>query len=226
MSWASVSSVLRSAWSAVGRCVGQQYERVRCAWVMVLATWRVVVLQRYLCDQDFWVYKAVAINEDENKCQVVTKTFEPQHWEDATRQVTGWQGPFRVDVRYLAHGRKFRMVLHPGDTFTFPPVPESHRGGPKGIMAAELVGTGLYAPNCNVTSRVLKYQGPAKDFHRGMGLKVALTEMFPYRDPQALQEDYNQLKVVDACDACAQEFCIPVNCDDVGKAMAAHTKAD
>lgn len=208
--------------SEVREALRRAYQWARYAWVMLVATWRVSVLQRYLCTRSLWVYKAVAINEADGSDANVTKTFTPEAWEATVRLVTGWESaPLRVDVRYLSYGRKYRLILRPGDACAFAEFPERHRGGPKGVMAAELVGEDDVV--VDITRRVLKYQGPAKDFHAGMGARVGVTDMFPYDDAQELRANFGELRVIDAH---ANVLRIPLDCEDVGGWLAHEQKQE
>lgn len=206
---------LMPMWAWLASLLARAAERARCFWVLLAATWRVAVLQRYLCSQAFWIYKVVAINEASGSDANVTKTFVPGAWESTIRLVTGWKdAPLRLDVRYLAYGRKYRLILRPGDACTFPEFPERHRGGPKGVMAAELVGEAGVA--VDITRRVLKYQGPAKDFHRGMGARVGVTDMFPFDDTEELLHNFSELRIIDAH---ARVVRVPIGCDDLAAAL-------
>lgn len=198
------------------------WEKARVAWALTVATYRVSVLQRYMAGAELVVYKVVAFDEERDVDAVVTKAFDAERWEESVRAATGWSldVPLRVEVRYLSRGRKYRLVLRPGDECVLPEVPDRHRGGPKGVMAAELVGDDV---RVNITRRVHKYEGPLKDFHRGMGLRVGVADMFPYDDIVELALNFHTLRIVDAH---ARVLHIPLDADDVTRAMAAGVKAD
>lgn len=196
-------------------------ENARCAWALAAAAWRVSVLQRFMNDHCFMVYKVLALNEETGEDKNVTKAFQAKEWEESVRVASGWfTQKLRADVRYMAHGKKYRFVLRPGDTCRLTDVPERHRGAPKGVMAAELVGD---EATVNITRRVLKYQGPSKDFHRGMDLRVGVTDLFPFDDPHELRLNFHALRVVDAH---ARVHHVPVTCDDLAGALTAVCKAD
>lgn len=206
-----------AAW--VRRALADAWEHVRCVWALLAATWRVSVLQRVLVAQDFVVYKVVALNEDDGTDAIVTRAFSKgDGWEDSVRAATGWtRQKLRVEVRYLARGKKFRAVLRPGDAWELRGAPERHRGGPKGVMAAELVGDGV---TVDITRRIHKYEGPAKDFHR---LRVGVTDMFPFDDADELRVNFHTLRLIDAH---ARVLNVPMGCDDLMVALAASAKAD
>ena len=192
------------------------WERVRYAWAVAKAYYRFYFLSRFLEGSDFVVYKVVAIDEEHGLDTVVTRTFDLSEWEDSVRVATGWKtDKFRVDVRYMAHGRKFRLVLRPGDSAHLGSLPERHRGGPKGVMAAELRGP-RDACSVDITRRVLKYQGPARDFHAGMGLCVSVANMFPYDDYDELAQTFKALVLVDSL---ARTHVIPMGCEDLATAL-------
>lgn len=211
-----------AAVSGLAAWVPRAWERARYAWALAAATWRVSVVQRWLAGSPFVLLKACALNEDDGTDAVVTKAFEPSRWEDSVRAFTGWATQkLRVEVRYSSFGHKFRAVLRPGDAWTPPEAVERHRGGPKGVMAAELVGSRGVA--VDVTRRVHKYQGPAKDFHAGKGLRVGVLDMFPFDDPRELLEHFHTLRIVDAR---ARLVDVPIECPDLGAWLASQTKAE
>lgn len=127
------------------------------------------------------------------------KYFDPDTWEATARDLTGWTR-FRVEVRYTFRHKKYRMVLRPGDACTFPPYPEPSAPAcrlPKGVLSARLQGALGTDIDCDVTSRVLKYQGPRGDFHAGLGLKVRLHDMFPFDDQADNTARFTHLRVLD-----------------------------
>ena len=192
------------------------WERVRYAWAVAKAYYRFYFLARFLDGSAFMVYKAVAVDEEAGVSALVTRAFDLNDWEESVRVATGWTTErVRVDVRYLAHGRKYRLVLRRGDTAHLGSLPERHRGGPKGVIAAELRGVGD-CRSVDITRRVLKYQGPARDFHSAMGLRVSVTEMFPYDDAAELMHSFATLVLVDSF---ARTHVIPIACDDVASAL-------
>ena len=136
----------------------------------------------------------------------ITLEFRPESWEDDARDLTDWDA-FRVEVRYVLGGQKYRMVLRPGDACVFPPYGDDDddapagtgtgRGvsPPRGVLAAALVGENR---ETDVTSRVRKYQGPRGDFHAGLGLKTRVKDMFPFDDHDDNARRYHTLRVIDA----------------------------
>lgn len=197
------------------------WEKARYAWALAVATYRVSVLQRLMASHELLMYKIVALNEQDGTDAIVTKSFESERWEESTRAATGWLNEkMRVEVRYLAHGKKYRAVLRPGDECAFQAVPERHRGGPKGVMAAELVGNDV---TVNITRRVHKYEGPMKDFHRRMGLRVSVSDMFPFDDTEELTHAFHTLRIVDAH---ARVLHLPLTTSDLAAALANEGKTD
>lgn len=147
------------------------------------------------------------LNEDPDEIggyhRDITLEFRPESWEDDARDLTDWDA-FRVEVRYVLGGQKYRMVLRPGDACVFPPYggddgapAEAGRGmsPPRGVLAAALVGENR---ETDVTSRVRKYQGPRGDFHAGLGLKTRVKDMFPFDDHDDNARRYHTLRVIDA----------------------------
>lgn len=203
------------------------WEKARVAWALAVATYRVAVVRRFMATADLVVYKVCAFDERGGRDEVVTRFFDASRWEESVRAGLGWAPdvPLRVEVRYLSRGRKYRLVLRPGDACDLPAPADRHRGGPKGVMAAELVGEGEggEAVTVNVTRRLHKYEGPLKDFHRGGGLRVGVVEMFPFDDADELRHNFHTLRLVDAH---ARVLLLPVDTPDLAGAIAARVKAD
>ena len=127
------------------------------------------------------------------------RTFRPDSWEQDTRALTGWDS-FRVEVRYMFRHKKYRMILRPGDACVFPPYPEPSAPAcrlPQGVLSARLQGPKGSDIDCDVTARVLKYQGPKGDFHAGLGLRVYLKDMFPFDDHSDNAARFSHIRVVD-----------------------------
>lgn len=125
--------------------------------------------------------------------------FEPSTWEEDVRHLTGWSD-FRVEVRYTFRHKKYRMVLHPGDRCEFPPYAEPAAPAcrlPKGMLSARLQGPAGCDVDCDVTTRVMKYQGPRGDFHAGLGLRVRVHEMFPFDDHSDNALRFSHLRIMD-----------------------------
>lgn len=221
MSGAMMVSSSWAAWrSWVCGAVTDAWEKARCVWALILATWRVAVVQRLIATHDFLVVKVLALNEDDGTDAVITTSFnQGVTWEDGVRAATGWATQaLRVEVRYLARGKKYRAILRTGDTCAFPEeIPDRHRGGPKGVMAAELVGDDI---SVNITRRVHKYEGPTKDFHAALGLRVGVTDLFPLDDAQELRATFHTLRLIDAH---ARVVHVPMDCADLAGALAGVT---
>lgn len=95
----------------------------------------------------------------------------------------------RLEIRYVLDGKKFRAIA------TRQKNPKIVVGGrpraPK-VLAVELVPrSGLSE---DVTARFLKYAGPAGDFH---GTPVRVSDVFPNRDVEAMEEVGYSLAVTD-----------------------------
>ena len=189
---------------------------VRYAWAIIKAYWRFYIAALVSDPSEFMLHKVIAINEDTGADAIVTRTFDASNWVESTRVATKWTQPnIRLEVRYFAHGRKYRLVLRPGDRCTLASIPERHRGGPKGVMAAELIAK-EHVLGIDVTRRIQKYQGPGKDFHSGLGLRVAVADMFPYDDLNEIRSVFSTLVVIDAH---ANTVNIPIDCTDIAAAL-------
>lgn len=158
----------------------------RLAWVAARSWVRAVLGAAVSRDDEPVVYRVYAFNSNAGDDsgffrEISPRHFNPATWEADTGRATGWPA-FRVEVRYRLRGRKHRMVLHRGDACSFP---GRHAGQPvcrlpKGVLSARLQGPPGSNVDVDVTSRVMKYQGPRGDFHAGAGLRVRLHEMFPF----------------------------------------------
>lgn len=192
----------------------------------VKAYWNFYVMATFLQGAPFLVYKAVALNEDREDVPgstlaiTVTRALDLSDWEPGVRAATGWStGTIRVDVRFLAHGRKFRAVLRPGDDgAVIAKACETHgrhMGGPRGVMSAELRGP-LGVTTVDVTQRVLKYQGPTRDFYGATGMRVGVLDMFPSDDVEELAASFEELVVLDSH---FKTHRVPIECRDLALAL-------
>lgn len=131
--------------------------------------------------------------------EVAPRYFDPQTWEQDAADLTGWTD-FRAEIRYILRNKKYRMVLHRGDACAFPPYQEPQAPAcrlPKGVLSARLQGSLGSDIDWDVTSRVMKYQGPKGDFHAGLGLRVTLHEMFPFDDHADNSSRFTHLRMMD-----------------------------
>lgn len=148
-------------------------------------------------------YRIYAFNEGGGEgfhVDLPVRSFEPSTWEADVRERTRWTA-FRVEIRYLFRHKKYRMVLRPGDACVFPPYPEPAAPAcrvPRGVLSARLQGPKGSSIDCDVTARVLKYQGPKGDFHTGLGLRgVRLHDMLPFDDHQDNLARFSHLRIID-----------------------------
>ena len=147
-------------------------------------------------------YRVYAFNEAPHDSgdgffrELPVKYFSADTWEADVAAVTGWT-TFRAEVRYMYRNKKYRIVLRRGDRL--PPFDANDHVCrlPKGILSARLQGPVGSDIDCDVTSRVLKYQGPSCDFHAGKGLRVLLQDMFPFDDHADNAERFTHLRLVD-----------------------------
>lgn len=131
--------------------------------------------------------------------EVPVTYFDPATWEADAREITKWSA-FRMEVRYTFRHKKYRMVLRPGDPCPFPPYDEPAATScrmPKGVLSARLQGPLGSDIDCDVTQRVMKYQGPKGDFHAGLGLKLKLQDMFPFDDQADNSARFSHLRIMD-----------------------------
>lgn len=147
-------------------------------------------------------YRVYVFNEGEEPGffkEIPVTFFDAASWEADAREITKWTS-FRMEVRYTFRHKKYRLVLRPGDTCTFPPYHEPSAPAcrlPKGVLSARLQGPLGSDIDCDVTQRVMKYQGPKGDFHAGLGLKVRLHDMFPFDDHADNTTRFSHLRMMD-----------------------------
>ena len=151
------------------------------------------------------VYKVYVFNEDDTDGDFY-KAMPPYlldlyDWEASVREHTGWEN-IRVEIRYRAvdarnqETQKYRMVLRPGERCMLLGADRIRRHG--GIMSARLQGPKGSTIDTDVTSRVLKYQGPLRDFHGAQGLHVTVHDMFPFDDHADNAARFSHLRLVNA----------------------------
>lgn len=185
------------------------------------------------------VRRVLAVHDDGN-FKDITHGFDPAAWEAHLEETTGWKSDddrWRVEVRYVLVSpfgfvSKYRMVLRRGDVCIVPEARPAGLSGPRGILSATLIprqpksadpvdhadpGDPPVDPpenaycSTDITRRVIKYGGPAKDFHASHGLSVRALEMFPYDDPDQLCEHFFGLRIVDAQTCCPKYFPFETN---------------
>lgn len=188
------SCVLHLAWVYV-----RSWARVMWRWTMPL--WR------REAQHGPTAYRVYVFNEMDNAHEgpeefyreVSPRYLNAETWEDDVRDMTGWTS-FRVEVRYTLRHKKYRMILRPGDSAPWPPYQEPLAPAcrlPKGVLSARLQGPLGSDIDCDVTQRVMKYQGPRGDFHAGLGLSVRLQDMFPFDDQLDNRLRFTHLRIMD-----------------------------
>lgn len=203
---------LRRAFSHVkrGACVAAR--NARELWALTTAAYRLFIVQRVFVTKAFVVYKATAYHTRSDEHCSVTKNFSLQDWEEHVEARTPWSArDVRVDVRYMSRGQKYRLVLRHGDVCA--PITAPCIVAPRGVLAAELRSS---EGQCvDITRRLIKYQGPHKDFHASQGLRVAATDMFPSDDQEELRTTYESMRVTMLEGMHITTRTIPMDCEDV-----------
>lgn len=154
------------------------------------------------CNHGPDLYRVYAFNEGEEPGffrELAPASFDSRTWEADVRESTGW-ARFRVELRYTFRHKKYRMVLRPGDACPLPMYAEPSAPAcrlPKGVISARLQGPPGSEVDCDVTHRVLKYQGPRGDFHAGLGLHVRVQDMFPFDDHTDNSSRFSHLRIMD-----------------------------
>lgn len=188
--------------------VWQLWQRLAClahlAWIVLRSWYRRLLGSSHASPHDHGptLYRVYVFNESEEPGyyrEVAPTYFEPATWERDAKELTGWP-KLRVELRYVFRQKKYRMVLHPGDQCPFPPYKEPSAPAcrlPKGVLSARLQGPLGSTIDCDVTTRVMKYQGPRGDFHAGLGLRVHVQEMFPFDDHVDNAGRFSHLRIMD-----------------------------
>ena len=176
------------------------------------------------------VRRVLAVHDD-GKFKDITHGFDPETWEAHLEETTGWRdNRWRVEVRYVLMSpfgfvSKYRMILRRGDVCIVPETRPAGLSGPRGILSATLIPrqpkradtTADVDPpenaycSTDITRRVIKYGGPAKDFHAQHGLRVRALDIFPYDDPDQLCDHFFGLRIVDAQTCCPKYFPFDTN---------------
>ena len=190
-----MTAFLRNAWRMVRLW---QY----ALWTWIKAHLHFHVTRKATFVPEWRITAALAFCEDTNDFRDISSWFHPDHWEEDVETFVGWRR-VRIDVRYVhtsAFGKrtKYRMVLRNGDRCVFPPILPSPGTGLRGVLAARLVPGVPDASPVDVTARVIKYAGPARDFHAVHGLSVRPLDCFPCDDHDALAERFDALVILDA----------------------------
>jgi hypothetical protein len=148
-----------------------------------------------------------AVDDVTNEYRGMSTLCDLETWEDDVQRYLGWENP-RVDVKYIHTSpfgvvTKYRMILRPGDPWTFPPEKQQLLAL-RGIISATLVPHAHIsdAREVDVTRRLKKYAGPNKDFYEG---RVRVLDCFPFDDPVHLAERFESLHVLDTSRLLSQE---------------------
>lgn len=87
---------------------------------------------------------------------------------------------YRIEVRYVSHGQKFRCVIQRDDNVHWPIRKKLEmKNNPKVLFAFLKYDDGRIA---DVTKRVAKYAGPNSDFNTSNGCMTYVSDMFPFQD--------------------------------------------
>lgn len=163
-------------------------------------------------EPDEWhIHKVLAFSDDPEHAahdfEVITA------WMDPTCDITDvmaellpdWKA-WRVEVRYTRNKTdKFRAVLRPGDTFTWPPPdrcqqPRFHAiKRPSGILSAHLVPLpGIDgAKELNITARLSKYDRTSTT--------LMAHDIFPMDDTAYVAERFGSIRIIAMRDTVAME---------------------
>ena len=122
------------------------------------------------------VTKVIAFNESHVPGEPISESFRPEDvsWIDCHRRhdLVPWK--YRLEIRYLYHGVKYRIILRPGEPVGVPTKPMGLVRASRLVEARWVWEDGREGPEHDVTARVRKYLGPEGDFHlRGKEVAAA-----------------------------------------------------
>ncbi|AGE54338.1 hypothetical protein PBCVNY2B_671L [Paramecium bursaria Chlorella virus NY2B] len=100
---------------------------------------------------------------------------------------------YKIEIRYVVHGRKYRIVIRETDNIHFPIRKELGIKKPN-IVSASLVRKHT-DEDIDVTKRVIKYFGQNNDFSAGLGLRLFVQDMFPFDDHEDNAEIFSALYI-------------------------------
>ena len=134
-------------------------------------------------------------NDHESNIMNITNVFLKGD-DELNQLLENKNNEFRLEIRYLYNGTKFRAVFDDFNNIKWPLYPEEfdNVGPRKRIISA----TSIFKPpnsdetiECDITQRVLKYMGPYFDFHTCAG-KMKWRWIFPYTEFYTMK-----LKIID-----------------------------
>jgi len=100
---------------------------------------------------------------------------------------------YKIEIRYVVHGHKFRIVVRENEHIHFPIRKEL------GLMKPHIISASLLIKDsgeeCDVTKRIRKYFGQNRDFNSGLGLKLFVQDMFPFDDHEDNAERFDALYI-------------------------------
>ena len=100
---------------------------------------------------------------------------------------------YKIEIRYMVHGRKYRIVVRDNENVHFPIRKELGLKKPT-ITSASLVRKDT-EEEYDVTKRVQKYFGQNNDFNSGLGLKLFVQDLFPFDDHEDNAERFCDLYI-------------------------------
>jgi hypothetical protein len=101
-----------------------------------------------------------------------------------------WGDRYRLEIRYEYLGKKYRMILRPGDDMDFARLTDTAQAHSRVLLARLMPSDG--DDPVNVTARVAKYAGPLRTFDN-----VRITDMFPFDDHDRNAAHFSCLRIID-----------------------------
>jgi hypothetical protein len=106
---------------------------------------------------------------------------------------------YRIEIRYVIHGKKYRCVIRESDDVHFPIRKELGIRSNAQIRRAVLTTVG--GDTVDVTSRVRKYAGQNNDFNSHAGYLFFVRDMFSFEDVDELST-----LTLELCDNSVHDF--------------------
>ena len=140
-------------------------------------------------------YKCLVFNEEEENELDFFEYAPNMTIEEIKKQLR--LKKYKIEIRYVVHGRKYRIVVRENENVHFPIRKELGLKKPT-ITFASLVRKDTEEnaeEDYDVTKRVQKYFGQNNDFNSGLGLKLFVQDLFPFDDHEDNAERFCDLYI-------------------------------
>ncbi|ABT15055.1 hypothetical protein NY2A_B656L [Paramecium bursaria Chlorella virus NY2A] len=136
-------------------------------------------------------YKCIVFNEEEGN-ELDFFEYAPNIPIEDLKKIIRLK-KYKIEIRYVVHGRKYRIVVRDNENVHFPIRKELGLKKPT-ITSASLVRKDT-EEEYDVTKRVQKYFGQNNDFNIGLGLSLFVHDIFPFDDHEDNAEIFSALYI-------------------------------